>query len=137
MWCLLTILISLVLGIIAGVMTDKREYERWLPVTIPLCVVFFVYGGVGLFLYVCKDDAKREYERYMMAKSECELLKTDAEVSVETVTHFKEHIDSMNKRIRLTKKYKDHWYMKNFVNEETALLEPLNYDTINVKIILN
>ena len=136
MWCLLTFLISLVLGITAGVLTDKRGYEKWLPITIPLCVVFLVYGGGGLLAYVFKDDAQREYEGYMKAKSECELLKTDTEVSVETVTDFKSHIDLMNKKISRAKKYKDHWYMKNFVNEETASLKPLDYDTINVSITL-
>jgi hypothetical protein len=136
MWCLLTFIIAIAVGIAAGVLSEKREWYRWEPVTTPVCVLSLAYGIIGLLAFIFTDSAETDYRKYMKAKSECELLKTEANVSMETVTYFTEYIDSMNKRIEKSKKYKDHWYLKNFYNEETAALEPLNYDTVNVKIVL-
>ena len=132
MWSLVTFAVSAVVGVLLFVFASFRE-KFW---AYPFAVVLLCYGMVGFLIFGTWPDAESERAEWLKAKSESELLKTDAVVDVAMVVEFKDDIDCVNNMVRRSRKYSGHWYLGAFQHTETAELETLNYDTVNVNIVI-
>lgn len=134
MWYIVSFIFSLLLGVYFYVLCIEYSTLRFL--TTSLSALLIVYALIGTGFYSSRMSYEEDYERYLKAKCELEILKTDAQMTYSLVQDFKKDIDEINKRIERSRKYKGHWYLHGWYNPGTAELECLHYDTVNVKVIM-
>lgn len=144
MWSIISFCVCLFLGFITIWITNNSEELAEDPYKdhnicvsfAVLTIVFWAYAITGFSFLIATDSKHIEYEKYVKAKSYCEILKTDIELPLDVIKDYKIKIESMNELIDKSKKRCNHPYYSPFYHKETGDLEKLNCDTINVKIKL-
>lgn len=124
-------IIAISIAAVCGVYVEKKQ-KYWLLVP---TIVFGIYGAVGMLAYTGCDSAETEKKMYVKAKSESEILKSNASIAIETAYNYTKDIEEMNSLIDRSREKCNHWFWSGYYHKETAALEKINCDSINVTLI--
>lgn len=128
---IISFIVAISIAVACGFYVEKKEHYWMLLPTI----LFGVYGLGGLLAYTGNKTPESEHKEYVKAKSESEILKSNANIAVETAYDYTKDIERMNKLIDDSRKKCDHWFLGGFYHKETAALEKINCDSISVTLI--
>ena len=95
------------------------------------------FGITSLFVGVTRTTLEDDLRYYENSRCKCEILNDkDAVLSLDMVIGMRNDIRETNYRIRKSRKYYNHWYLKALFYKEVGELEILKCDTIKAKVTM-
>lgn len=130
---LLTVIGFVLLYLTVNVFVGKKFYFLSYAAT----VCFLTCGIASLLAGVTRTTLEDDLRYYENSRCKCEMLNDkDVVLSLDMVIDMRNDIRETNNRIRNSKKYHNHWYLKALYYKEVGGLDILKCDTIKAKVTM-
>ena len=131
---LLTVMGFVFLYLTVNVFVGKKF---WYSLSVVATICFLTFGITSLFVGVTRTTLEDDLRYYENLRCKCEILNDkDAVLSLDMVIGMRNDIRETNYRIRKSRKYYNHWYLKALFYKEVGELEILKCDTIKAKVTM-
>lgn len=131
---LLTVIGFVFLYLTVSVFAGKKF---WYSLSVVATICFLTFGITSLFVGVTRTTLEDDLRYYENSRCKCEILNDkDAVLSLDMIIGMRNDIRETNNRIRKSRKYHNHWYLKALFYKEVGDLEILKCDTIKAKVTM-